>query len=245
MALPNMDIALVVSALLMGIAGAPHCTAMCGAACGALTRRCSRGASAGTMASFQLGRLLGYAAGGAIAASGVSSLALLSRHTPALRPLGMAVHLAALGLGLWLLCTGRQPAWLGELGRTPAPATRAPLAVAGGWQRLSGPLRAAAGGGLWLAWPCGLLQSALMLSALANGPLSGAAVMGAFALASSIGLWALPALWMHWIGRDAAGLAASTWPARLGGAALAGASAWALGHDLWQRIAAFCAGWSA
>jgi uncharacterized protein len=233
-----MDIALVMSALLMGIAGAPHCTTMCGAACGALTRRCGHGA--GTMASFLIGRLLGYAAGGAIAASSVSSLALLSQHTPALRPLWTALHLAALGLGLWLLCTGRQPAWLGELGRAPAPAALAPLAAGGGWQRLSGPLRAAAGGGLWLAWPCGLLQSALMLSALANGPLSGAAVMGAFALASSIGLWALPALWMQLTGRGAARLGASTWPARLAGTGLAGASAWALGHGLWQRIAAFC-----
>jgi uncharacterized protein len=235
-----MDVALVMSALLMGIAGAPHCTAMCGAACGALTRRCGHGAGGGTMASFQLGRLLGYAAGGAIAAGSVSSLALLSQHTPALRPLWAAVHLAALGLGLWLLCTGRQPAWLGELGR--APSTSAPLAASGGWQRLSGPLRAGVGGGLWLAWPCGLLQSALMLSALANGPLSGAVVMGTFALASSVGLWALPALWRHLAGSDAARLAASSWPARLAGAGLAAASAWALGHGLWVRIAAFCFG---
>ena len=29
----------------------------------------------------------------------------------------------------------------------------------------------------WAAWPCGLLQSALLLAALASGPAQGAAVM--------------------------------------------------------------------
>jgi hypothetical protein len=31
-----------------------------------------------------------------------------------------------------------------------------------------------------------------------------------------------------------------TWVIRLSGAALAVASAWALGHDLWMRVAAYC-----
>lgn len=239
-----MDAALIFSAWLMGLAGAPHCTAMCGAACGALTRRCSSGRPARAMASFQAGRLLGYAAGGAVAASSVSVLALLGQSTPALRPLWTAVHVAALALGLWLLITARQPRWLGELGRPPSPMPQPPstsTAVAG-WQRMSGPVRAAAAGTLWLAWPCGLLQSALMLSALANSAWAGAAVMATFALASSAGLWAAPALWWRLTGRSTASMQAATWPIRLAGAALAGASAWALGHGLWQRIVAFCFG---
>ena len=65
-------------------------------------------------------------------------------------------------------------------------------------------LRAALFGSLWVALPCGLLQSALLVAALASTPVSGAAVMAAFALTSSLSLWAGPALWFRWAGRDSA-----------------------------------------
>ncbi|NWG73003.1 MAG: sulfite exporter TauE/SafE family protein, partial [Rubrivivax sp.] len=35
-----MDAALAFSALLMGLAGSPHCVAMCGAACTGIAGRC-------------------------------------------------------------------------------------------------------------------------------------------------------------------------------------------------------------
>ena len=53
---------LAFSALLMGLAGGPHCAAMCGAACATIARN-ARGPRG--MASFQMGRLLGYSAAGA------------------------------------------------------------------------------------------------------------------------------------------------------------------------------------
>ncbi|MFO1270113.1 MAG: sulfite exporter TauE/SafE family protein [Rubrivivax sp.] len=224
-----MDGALVVSATLLGLAGAPHCTAMCGAACTAISRRAP--GNAGTVA-FHVARVAGYAAAGAVVAASVGALAALGRWSPALRPLWTLVQLAALGLGLWLLVTGRQPAFLERLGR----ATRA--APADGWQRMRGPAEAALAGGLWFAWPCGLLQSALLVAALANGPAAGAAAMAGFALASSVGLLAAPWLWLKMGGATAAG--GGTWPVRAAGALLAAASAWALGHGLWMQVWAWC-----
>jgi sulfite exporter TauE/SafE len=86
-----------------------------------------------------------------------------------------------------------------------------------------------------------LLQSALMVAALANSPVSGAMVMVAFAVASSVALGLAPTLWLKWVSGDASrGVRVTMWVTRLSGAALAAAAAWALGHDLWVRIAAYC-----
>lgn len=230
-----MNLALILTAGAMGLAGAPHCTAMCGAACGALTR----GGSAG---AFQGGRLLSYAAAGAIAASSVAAVEMLARWAPALRPLWLLIHLAALALGLWLLSSGRIPGWLGA-GGFGRSAACAPLP--GGWRRISGPARSATAGLLWVAWPCGLLQSALLIAALADSPWTGAAAMAAFAVASSTGLWLGPALWVRLAGGRqtlADGAALSGWTVRLAGLGLVAASGWALGHGLWQRALAWCFG---
>jgi sulfite exporter TauE/SafE len=220
---------LLLSALAMGLAGAPHCLAMCGAACAAITGR-RLGAR---WAAWHAGRLAGYAAGGAIAAGSVGALASLAAAAPVLRPLWTLVHAAAAALGLWLLWHGRQPAWLERIGRrVPAPA------AAAGWQPIAGPARAAAAGGLWVAWPCGLLQSALVVAALGNDALAGASIMLAFGLGSALGLVAGQSLWQR-LGGGAQG---TRWAVRLAGAGLLAASAWALGHGLWQRVAAWCTG---
>jgi sulfite exporter TauE/SafE len=233
-----VDIALVVSALLMGLAGSVHCIAMCGAASAAAVRACGGRQLRSAWLSFHLGRLVGYAAAGAVVASSVSLLARLGAWSPALRPLWTLAHLAALGLGLWLLWKGRQPAWLERLGREGQRIDQVDVT---GWQAMRGPVRAAGVGAVWFAWPCGLLQSALTVAALANGPVAGAAVMASFAVASSVALGGLPALWWRWRGQDAAwGGRVTRWAVRLSGLALAGASAWALGHDLWIRVVAYC-----
>lgn len=227
---------MLISAALLGLAGMAHCTAMCGAACVAV------GGAAGPWGTsgFQLGRLVSYAAAGAVAAASVSTLGRLSQLTPTLKPLWIFVHLAALGLGLWLLWRGAQPRWVSEL----AVLGRA-RSAAGGEEvvRWSGSRRGARAGlaGLaWVAWPCGLLQSALVLAALANSAASGAAVMAVFGLLSSVGLLAGP-----WLLRSAAkwsgdGEATRRAMTRVSGALLAGVSAWALGHGLWQRFVAWC-----
>ena len=150
---------------------------------------------------------------------------------PVLRPLWTLLHIAVLGLGLWLLVSGRQPVWWSRLGSAPVLATPAP-----GWQRMSAPVRATAAGGLLLALPCGLLQSALLIAALASTPLQGALAMTSFAAASSLGLWLPGAIGTRWSGRPAVNVTML----RLSGATLAVASAWALSHDLWQRVAAWC-----
>ena len=227
-----MDAALIASAALLGAAGTPHCAAMCGAACAAVTRR---GQGAGQVA-FHVARIAGYTLTGAVAAASVGTLAKLGQWSPAFKPLWTLLHVAAFALGVWLLVKGRQPQWLerlGSSGRHLAPQ-------AGGWQRLRGPGEAALAGGLWFAWPCGLLQSALVIAALTDTPAAGAAAMGAFAVASGTGLALGPWLWMRLGGSAAA--AASPLAVRAAGALLVAASGWALGHGLWSQVYAYCFG---
>ncbi|MFN8896472.1 MAG: sulfite exporter TauE/SafE family protein [Pseudomonadota bacterium] len=223
-----MDAALIGSAALLGLAGAPHCTAMCGAACAAASGR-----ARGSGLAFQAARVGGYALGGAVAAASVGSLLALAQLAPALRPLWPLVHVAALALGVFLMWTGRQPAWLAAVGRRPQPA-----AAPAGWQRVQGPARAALAGGLWIAWPCGLLQSALLVASLTQGAAGGAAAMAAFAATSSLGLLWAPWVWAR-VGRDGA-VTAERWTVRAAGAMLLAGSGFALGHGLWSSIAAFC-----
>lgn len=230
-----MDAALAGSALLMGLAGSPHCLAMCGAACAGLSAGSPR-----AMATFQLGRWLGYAAGGALAAASVGWAAQLGQATAVLRPLWLMVHMAALGLGLYLLWRGRQPAWLENLGQRVSREASVSLVGLRPGQAVWGgarPARALLGGLAWLAWPCGLLQSALVVAALASGPAQGALVMSAFAAGSGLGLVLGPALLRRLFGGGQGGM---VWAIRLAGLGLAAASVFALGHGVWVQIADWC-----
>ncbi|MDI4632034.1 sulfite exporter TauE/SafE family protein [Pelomonas sp. V22] len=223
-----LDLALAGSALMMGLAGTPHCLAMCGpaaAACG------SGGRSAA--GAFQLGRLLSYALGGAVVAASVGALAWLGGAAAWLRPLWLLVHGAALLLGLYLLVFARQPAWLSRIGRQAEVATLAPPGA--GRVVLSAPARSGLVGLAWVAWPCGLLQSALLTAGLASGPAAGALVMASFAAASGAGLALGPGLLLKAVG--ARGMA---WAVRAAGLALIAASGWALGHGVWLQVAALC-----
>lgn len=224
-----MEYPLIVSATLLGLAGAPHCTAMCGAPCAAAIG----GGGLRAQLSFHAARLAGYAAVGALAASSVAALAGWSQFTPALRPLWVLLQAGALALGLWLLVNGRQPAWMSALGRTPQPL------AASGWHAVSGPARAATAGSLWVAWPCGLLQSALLVAALGSSAAAGAAAMAAFALASAPGLVLGPWAWRRLL-QGGNGAARERLAIRAAGALLAGVAAWVLGHAVWQQVAAFC-----
>jgi hypothetical protein len=228
-----LDAALLASAALMGLAGTPHCAAMCGAACAGL----SGGGQPRAVWAFQLARAASYAAGGALAAASIGWAAQLGQAGALLRPLWLLVHMAALGLGLFLLWRGRQPAWLaalgGDRGRGAPAAVGVSLAGLGAGRAVLG--RATLGGLAWLAWPCGLLQSALVVAALASGPLAGAAVMAGFAAASSLGLLLGPLLLARLFGAGGSALAV-----RVAGAALAAASLWALGHGVWERVLDWC-----
>jgi sulfite exporter TauE/SafE len=228
-----MNEALIVSATLMGLAGTPHCAAMCGVACSPFSR------SSASALSFHGARMAGYALAGAFAASSVGLMARFGQSTAALRPLWTLVHVAALALGLWLLCAGRQPAWMAGVGQRAS-------AMPGAWQVVRGPgaaagLRSAGAGLAWVAWPCGLLQSALMVAALADQAWQGALTMASFAAASALGLIAAPTLWRKLAGLGGGdGQSLSRLAVRAAGVMLAGASAWALGHETMQRVAAWC-----
>jgi len=181
-----MDAALIAAAALMGLAGAPHCTAMCSAACGLAVRRCAPAQPMAGSAALLVGRLIGYAGAGALAAWLVSSLGQLAATATPLRTLWTVFHLVAFGLGLWLLVMARQPAWLERVGTIQPRRTPGTLAF------VSGPARAGLAGLGWFMLPCGLLQSALVTAALADGPLGGGAAMAAFAVTSSTGLALVP-----------------------------------------------------
>jgi sulfite exporter TauE/SafE len=257
-----MDVALALTGLLMGLAGAPHCAAMCGPACAAVLGRSGRPVAvgggvqalqaAGTGAWWFHGmRVAGYALAGGLVAGGVGLLAWAGQAAPLVRPVWTLFHVAALVLGLWLAITAQQPGWMTRVGRARTGVGEAgaiPNGLGGQavrWAGRSRDLQAGLAGGMWVAWPCGLLQSALVVAGLANTPVAGAAVMAAFALASSLGLQLAPALWSWWSSRGAGRSHAqrlNRLVVRLAGAFLALGSLWALGHDLWGQVWAYCFG---
>ncbi len=182
---------------------------------------------------FQLGRLVSYAALGAVAASSVQAVGWLSVHAAALRPLWSLMHVAAALLGLALLWQGRQPAWLERAAQRLWRSLQAALARRGASALRGAPLV------LGLSWglmPCGLLYSALLVAALSAGPWEGAGVMLLFALGSSVSLVAGPWLWRRF---GSAGSGA--WAVRLAGAALLALSVWALWAGLVHGTAPWCA----
>ena len=244
-----MDLALIASALMMGLAGGPHCAAMCGAAYAGIARQGGVGQGVGigagvvsvagtsgqtrAMLALHLGRLASYTAAGALVAASVAGLASLSSAAPVLKPLWTLLHVGAVALGLWLLFTGRAPAWLAGAGRHGSRLMSAqPLRFVA---RIPATARAGAIGACWAAMPCGLLQSALIVAALASGPVQGASVMAVFALGSALSLWLLPRLWLR-LQRGGHAALRSTLAVRLAGALLLLASAFALSHGLRAAI---------
>lgn len=88
-----MIASLAATALLMGLAGGPHCLAMCAAPCAVVTGQGRsqeqvvqwqpRGGHARRLAAYHLGRMLGYAAVGGLAAMAMQSLAWLTQQSTA------------------------------------------------------------------------------------------------------------------------------------------------------------------
>jgi len=223
--------ALVGAGLLMGLAGSPHCALMCAAPCAAVSRSCGGARPDRALWAWHLGRLLAYAAAGALSAASVGLVARWSGASVVLRPVWTMLEAAVLVTGLVLLWSGRMPRWVdataqnvGQLVRVHGPVSRLPA---------TGLRRAGLIGLAWVAMPCGLLWGALAVSVLAEGPLQGAAVMAAFAVGSALGLVGAPWLWTRLARLPHAGAL------RLAGAMLAGASAWALAQGF-DAAAAWC-----
>lgn len=225
-----MSTTLALSALLMGLAGGPHCIAMCGAACAGITRLGESPASRSRAQwMFHAGRLAGYAGAGAAAAFAVQTLGWLSTNTAALRPVWVMFHLAVLAWGLMLVALARQPMWVSSAGRTVWARIRPVAGARGGLF---------ATGALWAFMPCGLLYSALLVASLSGGPLDGALAMALFALGSGASLSLAPTLFARL--QQAGNRFKQDWGTRVAGALLVLVALWALWMDLAHRIAAWC-----
>ena len=238
---------LAFTALLMGLAGGPHCLAMCSAPCGALVGAATppsgdggsevlravqwlpRGGMPRKLLAFHSGRLAGYAAAGAVAALAMDSLAWLTQQTAALSPAWTLMHVAVMAWGLMMMVQARQPVWVEQAGRAAwrkvQPLVRAP----GGLM---------VGGALWALMPCGLLYSALLVAALSGGPLQGALTMALFGVGS--GVWLVSAPWLWGKLRAHLNAARAHWGTRMAGALLVGVAGWALWMDLIYKPSLWC-----
>lgn len=223
------------TALLMGLAGGPHCLAMCAAPCARIAAPHSGDgwhavalAPAGVpaalpkvdamrLAALHAGRLAGYAALGALAAVAIGGFAQGVQWAAALRPVWALVQLLVLLWGLTLLLWARQPAWMEQASRRLWARVQQGFATRG---------RVLALGMAWACLPCGLLYSAVAVAALTGSAGGGAAAMLAFGLGST--LWLVLGPWL--LAR--VGQAVNTWRqdlgTRLAGAVLVLMSGWAL-----------------
>lgn len=185
---------LMLTAFLMGLGGVPHCAAMCGSACAVAFPR-------GVPRLALLGRCLGYALLGGVAAASASMVASWGRHVAVLQPFWIMAQAMAVVAGLFLLLRGRLPSALDHAGQSLYRRVRARVQglvrgrIAPAWA----PVLPLLAGMAWAALPCGLLYAALMVAVLAPGAWEGALVMACFALPGAVGVWSAPAL-LAWLG---------------------------------------------
>lgn len=219
---------LAATALLMGLAGGPHCAAMCGAACAGVVR-VGRAGPRRSLWAFLSGRMAGYMLAGAVAAQAVGTFAWFAQQATALRPVFTVLHLSVLAWGLTLLVLARQPAWVVLAGRRIWDRVRPQAARGGG---------VFATGMLWTFMPCGLLYSALLVASLTGGALDGALAMGLFALGSGVPLAAAPALLAR--ARALGERVRKDWGTRASGLVLVLAACAGLWSETAHRIAEWC-----
>ena len=232
-----MQSSLAFTALLMGLAGGPHCVAMCGAACAGIAQAAGPH-RASALWGFQAGRVLGYSALGGLSAASMQGLGWLTVQSAALRPVWSFLHIGALALGLLLLFKAQQPVWLERAGRKIW--TQARQLAAGRGRGMPVVV-----GAMWTFLPCGLLYSALLVAALTGQVWQGAGVMALFALGSGVSMVFGPWLWLRLSGLSEAepggpGRPGGDWGVRLAGLALASSAAWALWMGLAQNAAPWC-----
>lgn len=218
-----MQLTLTTSALLMGLAGGPHCVAMCGAACGAMVKA----EKPSSVASYHLGRLIGYAVLGAIATYAIQSLAWLSNATTVLKSLWTFFHIVIFAWGMILVIFGRQPVWIDRAGQ-------------GLWHQVKKAGKLKFGyfyvGLLWALMPCGLLYSAVVMAAFNGEPIGGAVTMAAFAAGSGLSLFFAPLAWLK-----LKSTILEPYGMRLAGLLLAAASGWAIWMDVMHQNQIWCA----
>lgn len=166
------------AALLAGLLGGVHCAAMCGGIAAGFSAMAPAG---GWRAALEpnLGRVLGYAAAGAIAGgighgivgiARIDALATSMRAAAGLVLVAVALRLFTGARGLAVLDRGNRALW-----RWLQPLQRALLPA-------DTPARRIALGALWGWLPCGLSASVLVAAWLQADALRGAVVMAAFGL---------------------------------------------------------------
>ena len=196
------------SAFVAGLLSSGHCFGMCGGIVGAFSIGGSGGGggngrvgNAGRdlrerlpgLAAYNAGRILTYAALGALA--GALGAAVGGALPPELARRGARLFAALFLVGLGLFLAGR-PQFLQPIERLGARLWRRIEPLGRRFLVARGRGHALALGLIWGFLPCGMVYSMLALASLAGGPGDGALVMLAF------GAGTLPALF-------AAGLAAS------------------------------------
>jgi sulfite exporter TauE/SafE len=229
-----MQTSLIAAGFMLGLIGSPHCAAMCGGPVTVCLSRCS-GSRATRWAAFNGARLVSYSAVGFVLGLALTGASQLSNYLRAVQPFWTLLHATIAMAGLWLLISGRQPAFL----RLPLNAPRS-LAVEGDARTIqftpkARAWRPAALGAAWGLMPCGLLYSALLTTALATTPLDAALTMLAFGLGTSAAFVLLPAV-LAVLPRVPGYATLRTWnrkgdlALRASGAALCAVSAWVLLH---------------
>ena len=176
---------LLPAAFLAGLLGSPHCIGMCGPVVVLLEGQVAGAGRWRTRLLTNVGRLVFYAALGAVAAAGGALVALAAGLDAGLAALRIAAGVLVVLLGCNLAFGWQALSVLERTGagiwRRLSPLTRYVVPV-------STPSRALAAGFLWGTLPCGLVYSAAGMAATRADPAHGALVMLAFWLGT------LPAL---------------------------------------------------
>jgi len=168
----------IVLGALTGLASSVHCAAMCGPLAAS---SCSRRSPRTALARYQVGRLAGYGAVGALA-GGLGHVLRVTATAPWLAYVVPAVT----GLALLVLARnvlGSGPA-LAQLGRKP-DRSRSTL-----FERLArlAPADPSVLGALTALLPCAALGAALLLAAATQSRAAGAGLMLGFAMTSALGV---------------------------------------------------------
>lgn len=162
---------------LVGFLGGTHCVGMCGGIVGALS--VGSGGRWPLHLAYNAGRIVSYAAAGALAGAVGQATLVLEGQLPIRLALYVLASLMLVALGLYLIGVTRALAFTERLGqrlwRRIQPLTARFLPARSVAQAF--PL-----GLLWGWLPCGLVYSALATALTAGSALRGAAMMLAFGL---------------------------------------------------------------
>lgn len=223
-----MQSSMLLTGLVMGVVGGPHCIVMCGAACAGIAK-IATGGSFRALLAFQMARTVGYGLMGAVVAGTFQGLAWFASNTSVIRPLWTMIHVVALLLGLTLVILARQPAWLDGFGQRAWRKAKPLMNVLGD----KAPVTL---GVLWALMPCGLLYSALMVASLSASAWTGALIMVAFAAGTTLSLVVGP--WLILKVRSSA--QSGGWAIRLAGLALVSTSGWAIWAGITNPTGLWC-----